>query len=207
MQDKIVSIGSIFTAFLASLCCLGPALLAIAGVGSVGFLSVFEAYRPYLIGLTVLLLATGLFFAYRGKKVECEDGTCKIESAGKWNKILLWVAALVAVFFLSFPYLNINSLFTKVYQNKEGIDKMNLQEVFIPVEGMTCSGCEKNVESAVSRMEGISEIIADHTKSQALVKFDKNKTSVVKIVEVINAETGYKAQVSGKEINKKEKIQ
>lgn len=106
MQKTIVSsVGSIAAAIFASLCCIGPAVLAILGVGGLGAFAAFETYRPFFIGLTAVLLGLAFYLTYLKPEVRCEDGSCKIESAGKWNKIFLWLAALVALIFLFFPQI------------------------------------------------------------------------------------------------------
>lgn len=97
--------GSVLLAFLASLCCIGPVVLSIIGAGSLGFAFVFEPYRPTLLGLTVLFLGVGFYFTYRKREVQCEDGTCRVESASTWNKALLWIAAVVALVFMFFPQI------------------------------------------------------------------------------------------------------
>ncbi len=97
--------GSILSAFFASLCCIGPVVLSIIGAGSLGFAAAFEPYRPYFMAITVLFLGAGFYFTYRKREVKCEDGTCKVESASRWNKIILWVAAVVAVIFMFFPQI------------------------------------------------------------------------------------------------------
>ncbi len=97
--------GSIVSAFLASLCCIGPVVLSVIGAGSLGFAAVFEPYRPYLMVTTVLFLGAGFYFTYRKREVKCEDGTCKVESAGTLNKAILWIAAVIAVVFMFFPQL------------------------------------------------------------------------------------------------------
>ena len=62
MKETLTSAGSIVTAFLASLCCIGPFVLTFVGVGSVGFLTLFEAYRDYLLIATLGLLGTAFYF-------------------------------------------------------------------------------------------------------------------------------------------------
>lgn len=107
MMDKttLASAGSIFSALLASLCCIGPVVFSLIGAGSLGFAVAFEPYRPYLLAITVLFLGAGFYFTYRKREVQCEDGTCRIESTSKWNKVLLWVAAVVALVFMLFPQI------------------------------------------------------------------------------------------------------
>jgi copper ion binding protein len=65
-------------------------------------------------------------------------------------------------------------------------------ETTILVEGMTCSGCEFNVESAVKNLDGIIRVDADYQKGVVYVKFEKEKVTIDEIVETIN-KAGYKA--------------
>ncbi|RMD87797.1 MAG: hypothetical protein D6813_13050 [Calditrichaeota bacterium] len=101
----LTSVGSVLSALLASLCCIGPLVLSIIGAGSLGFAMALEPYRPYLIGLTVIFLGLGFYFTYRKREVRCEDGTCRVETGSKINKIILWIATLIAVVFMFFPQL------------------------------------------------------------------------------------------------------
>src|SRR5574341_1487006 len=107
MQKPTLSVGSMATAILASLCCIGPAAAAVIGTGGLGVFSAFEKYRPYLIGLTAILLGFAFYFAYRKHEVKCDDGSCKINGASKWNKIGVWSATFLAAIAITFPYLGI----------------------------------------------------------------------------------------------------
>ena len=61
----MASIGSIFSAFIASLCCVGPLVFALLGIGGAGLLVKFEPYRPYFTVATFALLGAGFYFTYR----------------------------------------------------------------------------------------------------------------------------------------------
>ncbi|MFQ5602697.1 MAG: mercuric transporter MerT family protein [bacterium] len=104
-KSTLASAGSVVTALLASLCCVGPFVFALIGAGSLGFATLFEPYRPYLLAATVLFLGAGFYLTYRKREVKCEDGTCKVESAGAWQKLLLWVAAALALVLMFFPQI------------------------------------------------------------------------------------------------------
>lgn len=104
-KTALTSLGSVLSALLASLCCIGPVVFALIGAGSLGFAAAFEPYRPYLLALTVLFLGTAFYFTYRKREIQCEGGTCKVESAGKWHKPFLWFAATIAVIFMFFPQI------------------------------------------------------------------------------------------------------
>ena len=103
-KTTLTSVGGVIAATLASLCCIGPVMLAFMGIGSISAFSVLETYRPYLIGFTIILIGIAFFFTYRKREVKCEDGTCKVVRAGFWNKLGVWTATVIAVGALAFPY-------------------------------------------------------------------------------------------------------
>ena len=104
-KTTLSSISGVIVAIFASLCCIGPVMLALVGVSGVAALSVFEVYRPYLVGLTIVLIGIAFFFTYRKREVKCADGTCKVESPSLWNKIGVWSATVIAASAIAFPYL------------------------------------------------------------------------------------------------------
>jgi mercuric ion transport protein len=103
--------GAVLSAFLASLCCIGPLVFAMLGIGGAGLLVKFEAYRPYFTGLTAALLAAGFYLTYRKPKaavvsaVEGPACDCEHPKANRLGRAMLWVAAAVVVAFWSFPYI------------------------------------------------------------------------------------------------------
>jgi copper chaperone len=79
---------------------------------------------------------------------------------------------------------------TKPGAEKQQISMENLVEVTIPVQGMTCEGCENAVKKSISMLEGIGEVTASHTDSIATVRYDT--TAVTKEeIELKIAEAGY----------------
>ncbi|MBL7960396.1 cation transporter [bacterium] len=189
-KNNFLSLGAALSAILASLCCIGPAVLSIIGIAGIGAFSFFETYRPLLIALTAVLLAAGFFLVYRKGEVRCEDGSCKIESAGRWNKFTLWVATFGAFLFILFPYVPLS-----FSQDGQSQNNAQIVQVTIPVKGMTCSGCSMHVESVVKKINGISYVKADFKAGEAVVQFDESKTSVSAVVNQINKETSYRASV------------
>ena len=64
MKNKFLSISSVIAAVFASLCCIGPFVFVGFGIGSVAFFSRFDAFRPYLILASVLLLVPAFYSKY-----------------------------------------------------------------------------------------------------------------------------------------------
>lgn len=102
------SVAAVGTAFLASLCCIGPVLFVTLGVGA-GLASRFEPLRPVFTVLSVGLLALGFYTVYGRRPAgdagaSCDaDGGCAVARSRTRNTVLLWGATLVALIVLTFP--------------------------------------------------------------------------------------------------------
>ena len=59
------------------------------------------------------------------------------------------------------------------------------------IEGMTCTGCENTIKSAISTLPGVVEVSASYKDGRATVKFDTTKTKFIDISKAISA-AGYK---------------
>lgn len=44
-----------------------------------------------------------------------------------------------------------------------------MKEIIIKVEGMMCEGCEKRIQNAVSMIEGVAKVIANHEEGTVTV--------------------------------------
>ncbi|MDZ7291542.1 MAG: mercuric transporter MerT family protein [candidate division KSB1 bacterium] len=190
MQKTTLStVGSLATAIVASLCCIGPAVLAIAGAGSLGAFAAFEKYRPYFIGLTAILLGLAFYLTYRRREVKCEDGSCKIEGAGKWNKLGVWSATIIAVLAISYPYLaakpsaTTNAAFTPK------------AAVVLEVKGMTCTACASHIQTALSEVKGVHRASVEYETGKGVVEYDPGLVQPEALIKRI-VETGYKATVA-----------
>ena len=65
----------------------------------------------------------------------------------------------------------------------------------INVEGMTCGGCVKSVDSAVSQLQGVQSVDVDLEGNKASVTYDASTVTVEAIVEAIE-DAGFDASVS-----------
>jgi len=83
---------------------------------------------------------------------------------------------------------------TQQDQSKETqtIAPANLETIEIAVYGMTCGGCERTVQTAVGKLQGVQSVVASHLDSTAIVTFDKTKATFGEMKTAI-ADKGYKA--------------
>ncbi len=196
-QSKIIG-SSLLASVLASLCCIAP-LLALLG-GATGAFAAFnwvELLRPYLIGLTVVLLAAAWYQRLKPAKVTA-DCACKDEekpSLVKSNKFLLMVS-FMAILFLSFPYYADG--FDREPANNSMRQTGFQQTVQLQVKGMTCAGCEAHVNQEVGKVPGVFGVSTSYKAGSATVTYDSTKVKPQQIVEAAR-KTGYKVSVKGKE--------
>jgi mercuric ion transport protein len=110
----VTTTGGLLVAFLASLCCLGPLVLGALGVGvgatgvlagTAGALKALLPYRPYFIGLTVVLFGVAFYVSYRQPTTTCAPGSrCASATGTRLNRTILWVVAAVALGVILAPY-------------------------------------------------------------------------------------------------------
>ena len=104
-KQSLTTVGSVVSAFFASICCIGPLVFAVLGVVGAGIATSFEKYRPLFIGVTIAFLGLAFFLTYRKpKQEECDPGsTCEVSGFSKWNKVVLWIVTVIVILLILFP--------------------------------------------------------------------------------------------------------
>lgn len=188
-ENKLVGLG-LLTAISASLCCITPLLALMAGTS--GFASTFswlDPFRPYLIGLTILVLG----FAWYQKLKPQNEIDCECDTPEKipfiQTKKFLGIVTIFALLMLAFP------LYTQAFfPNQERIvltiDQSKVMATEFTIEGMTCTGCEAHVNHEVNKLIGIINTTASYENGNAIVEFDQSKTDMEEIEKAIS-KTGY----------------
>ena len=75
-------------------------------------------------------------------------------------------------------------------ENKVKVDKISL-----PVEGMTCASCVARVEKSIAKIEGVTDVAVNLATEKATFNIDKSKTGMGEIKKVVE-EAGYKIGLS-----------
>ncbi|WP_412559836.1 mercuric transport protein MerTP [Winogradskyella sp. MIT101101] len=183
----------IFTAVVASICCITPVLALIAGTsGIASTFSWVEPFRPYLIALTIIVLVFAWFQKLRPKTQEELDCACEDDAKPTFwqSKQFLFIVTLFAGLMLAFPYYS-NLFYAQPTKDIVYVSQSNIETQTFEVEGMTCAGCEAHVESEVNNLDGIISVKASYENANTIVEFDKTKTDLPAIREAIES-TGYK---------------
>ena len=189
-DNKLIGTG-LLTAITASLCCITPVLALIAGTsGIASTFSWIEPFRPYLIGLTILVLGFAWYQKLKPQKeIDCE---CETDEKPKFiqSRKFLGIVTVFVIVILAFPYYS--GIF---YPNTEKqiilVDKSDIKTTEFKISGMTCASCEKHVNHEVNKLNGIVNSKASYENGNAIVEFYKTKTNETEIEKAINS-TGYK---------------
>lgn len=182
----------VFTAITASLCCITPVLALISGTS--GMASTFawlEAFRPFFIGLTVLVLGFAWYQKLKSKSQQEIDCACEndVKPSFLQSKRFLLFVTLFAGLMLAFPYFS-GLFYAQPTKEIIYVQQDNMVDITFTVEGMTCSGCENHIESEVNKLDGIVSVKASYEKSNTTVKYDRTKVTEQRIIKAIN-NTGY----------------
>ena len=99
-RTTLVSIAAVGGVLAASSCCL-PVLPFVVAAGFAGGSTFLSAARPYLLGVSILLIAYGFYQAGRAKK-------CKLRPSVV-GSVLLWVSAVFVFISIFFPQVMANA--------------------------------------------------------------------------------------------------
>lgn len=196
-ENNLIGLG-VLTAISASLCCITPLLAILAGSSSLASTFAWlDPLRPYFIGGTILILGLAWFQKLKPKKeIDCCD-TAKKAPFIQTKKFLILVT-LFAGLMLTFPmYAHI--FYPKTEKDFVEIEKRNLKIVEFSISGMTCTACEEHINHEVNQLSGIKQSIVSYENENAIIEFDKTRTSTEEIENAIT-KAGY--SVIGEDVNK-----
>ncbi len=192
--SKAVAGVGIFAAIAASLCCITPVLALLAGAsGAASSLSWLEPARPYLIGLAIAALAFAWYKTIStNQNAECgPDGTCAVEKKSFFaSRTFLIITTVAAIGLIAFPYYAQIFYPKPQKQNIVVVESNNINTASFAIKGMTCKGCETEVNNELYKVSGVIDAQTFYDKGTSIVKFDKSKTTVEQLKNAI-AETGY----------------
>jgi len=100
-------VAGVLAAIGASVCCVGPLVLLMLGIGGawIANLTALEPMRPWLIAATLLFLGLAFRRLYLQPQV-CEPGAaCAEPIVVRRQRLIFWVVALALLALLSVPWL------------------------------------------------------------------------------------------------------
>ena len=192
-STKLMAAG-IIAALGASLCCITPVLAFVAGIGgAASAFSWLDPFRPYLIGLTVLILGYAWYQKLKPKREDlncaCEDK--KDEVSFMQSRKFLGVVTALVVLLMAFPYYSGAFFPDKPVKEAMVVKYSALHQAKLSIKGMTCTGCESSVNHALKSKEGVVEAKANYEEGMASVTYDPAAVTVEDLKAVIEEDVGY----------------
>ncbi len=192
-ENKLIGAG-LLTAIAASLCCITPVLALIAGTsGIASTFSWIEPFRPYLIGLTILVLGFAWYQKLKPQKeIDCECDTDGLPAgkAGKpkfiQSKTFLGIVTVFSILMLAFPYYS-GMFYPNIEKQIIVVDKSDIKTTEFKISGMTCVSCEEYVNQEVNKLNGIVNSKTSYENGNAIIEFDETKTNEIEIEKTINS--------------------
>lgn len=184
------------TAIAASLCCITPVIALLAGSSSIAAnFSWIEPARPYLIGLSVAILAFAWYLKLKPAKTNDMDCNCETPKKPSFlqSKTFLGIITVFAALMMTFP------LYAKMFYPKPKAETTafavvdNKQQIKFTIQGMTCEACEEHVNNELSKVNGVLAYKTSYVTRSSLVTFNKSKVDV-KTIESVIKKTGYKVK-------------
>lgn len=194
----VMGAGALVAGALASLCCVGPALLGVIGLGTLGAAGALEAYRPFLLAGTFVLLGSAFYFVYRKHEVRCADGSCRREDAGRGIKAGLWGVTALAMGAAFYPQLKSFAIGAccvpaEATAQQAAIGSTRVEDgVVIEVTGMTCTGCAHTIKGALEKVAGVKSAEVSFETNRAVVSGTWDTAGLKRLIAAIKA-AGYGA--------------
>jgi mercuric ion transport protein len=183
---------SLFSAIAASLCCIVPVIAILAGSSSIAAnLSWIEPVRPYLIGLSVIILGIAWYLKLKPAKSNDMDCNCEVKKTSfLQSKTFLGIVTVFAILMMAFP------LYGRIFNPAPKTQSLaltkvdNKKQVKFIIQGMTCAGCEVEVNNELSKVSGVTAYNTSYASKSSLVTYDALKVDV-KTIQAAILKTGY----------------
>lgn len=179
------------SAILAASCCVLPLGLAALGLGSFGLGSALGIYHWHLITAAVGLLGIAWWSHLRATRrtIAC---SCDLERTSK-TRTSLTAASLIVLTFVGL------SLYTGFGHEVTAFSEDAAEVITLPVHGMSCSLCERPIESNLKKIDGVLDADASASESQVVVRVTRGAVRLDAIAGAVRA-AGYEPEVSAAEL-------
>jgi copper chaperone CopZ len=187
-QKRLLLGASVAAAIGASLCCILPILAGLTGAGAIAAGVAFEKWRPYLLGVTGLLLASGFLLAYRDHKKACAAGSlCATKPMSRWNYIALGILAAGVVALAAFPYYSgaVAQMVVRQPGPAHSASSVALSTVVFRLPDMDCPACAVSLSATLRQLPGVADAKLDVPSRQAVVIYDPTAQNVSALEKVI----------------------
>jgi copper chaperone CopZ len=170
-------------ALAAVICCVGPLVPILLGVGAGAALFGLDRYKPLFIALGLAILALASWVAVRS-----QNRCCTVRSTARNVRTVAMIfgtgiAAYLLLQFAVVPMLaSLASSRVAAASHASG-EEAAPSTLRLQVEGMTCAGCAVGVEHALLDVLGVRSAKVDWQAGTAVVQYDEGRVSAEEILK------------------------
>ena len=197
-EVKVAKFG-ILGALAAMVCCIGPLIPILLGVGGATALFGLDRYKPWFLGLGLLILALASWYAVR-KQNRC----CAVKSTTRNVKTVATIFGIGIVAYLLLQFAIVPALSTvassKVAAAHDSAHRGTHaagEEVNLHIDGMDCAACAIGIEAAFLQLPGVFSAKVDWRTGAATVRINPEKTDAAALLKA-KAEPQYTLKLSEK---------
>jgi copper chaperone CopZ len=187
-RRSMLMVSAVVAAIAASLCCILPILAAVTGLGAIAAGVALEKWRPYLLGVTGLLLAAGLIVAWRDWKRGCAPGSaCAAKPIRRWNWIALGVVAALTVGLAAFPYYSgaVARMALRALGPARSASAAHVSQAVFRIPDLDCPACAVSLSSALRKLPGVLDVRSDVDAHRAVVTYDPAALNATALENII----------------------
>lgn len=170
-------------AIIASICCIAPLILLIAGIGVTAGL-VMSQYRPYFLLAGAAFVGLYIFIRLRKKARTCSCSYREMlgrESGFITTTLFAFLAGLLVINFVAIPLLG-----GAIAQGEPAAThSAELRGVELEITGMSCSGCATTIRELLMNKAGVVRAEISYEDGTGKVIFDPAIISVDEIIQTI----------------------
>ncbi|RLE21775.1 MAG: hypothetical protein DRJ08_05075 [Acidobacteria bacterium] len=160
-EKKLVVKAGIGAALLGVLCCVGPLVPILLGIGGTGALFGLHRYQPLFIAIGLVILSAAAWIAVRN-----HNRCCTVRNRKQDIRIVGTVFAVGIGFYLLLqfavvPVLSSVASNTIQPQKASAAAPDTLSTLKLDIAGMNCAGCAVGIEQALLTVPGVREAHVD----------------------------------------------
>ena len=205
VKPQVIAMGaSAVSAMAAALCCIIAIGAMLLGLGGFAGSALFAKWRPFMLTVSLTLLALAWYFCYRTPRNSCPAHTdCATPSARKLSRATLLSATVMILATAGFPTWSglvlerLNSTTKAIH----GAPSMRSATLRVRIPSMDCAACAVLIQKRIRTQTGILSADVGFQQNSATVRYDPSQITEVKIIATIN-ETGFKVEPTAKENSK-----
>lgn len=183
---------------LASLCCVGPLVIVLFGLGSISFALSLSQYKPYFLGLGFIFMIGAIGFHLKRKNKTCDINCFSVEGLKKERRFILSVIVSMGIIYVLALYVLVPAISPAVYSNT--VSKATQLTPPSNFERI----CENNGDSWMKMKPMKDGKFVSNSECFGCMPDEKNH--ICSISEYLNFDKSFGTEIKGSPVNKNNAI-